>query len=60
MTDGDPKRSVTGYVSAYLTQPLRTLAEAEKDCGVRETGGEASGPRQSPDMNRSATKTPQA
>ena len=31
MRDGEPRRPVRGYVSAYLKQPPRSLAEAERD-----------------------------
>ena len=42
MTGNDPKNTILGYVSAYLNQTLRELAEAERDYriqhGQTETG----------------------
>jgi len=34
MSDGDEKKTILGYVSAYLKRPLRSLSEVEEEATV--------------------------
>jgi hypothetical protein len=45
MSEG-PKRPIPGYISSYLKQPLRSLAEAERD--HEATRSDAEGPELQP------------
>ncbi len=48
MAEGDSKKTILGYVSAYLKQTPRTYAEAERDHRAQKAWAETGEPEGSP------------
>ena len=57
MSDDGEKKTILGYVSAYLKRPLRSLSEVERKEAFNPPASATITPRADPDERRAARKS---